>query len=129
MKKISIKKLQKKIEHIVRDYLIKTRNDGKCELCLNKATEADHCFSRTVKQLFFNLSNLTAICRGCHVKKTHRVKAYDLEVYEFVKNREGVLVYDKIFWIAKAHVPFPDWSKRQWLENKLKWAEGLSDQG
>lgn len=126
MKKISIKGLQRKTWKLVSVYIRKTANNGKCEMCRNKATQVDHCFSRRVKELFFNLSNLTALCGSCHTKKTYLMNAYDLKVYAFVEAREGKDVYDQMFWIAKAHKPFPKWSNREWLENKLEWAEGLS---
>jgi len=124
-KKIKIKALQKKIEYTIRDFLIKTRNNGLCEICKNKATEADHCFSRQCKELMFELGNLTAICKSCHLKKTHRVNAYDLIVYDHVWERGSGLEFESMRRVAERLRPFKDWSSRLWLEGKLKWAQKL----
>lgn len=115
-KRISVKGLQKKLEHLNRDYLKKIRGD-KCELCKeNKAVVADHCFSRKVRQLFFDRRNLTVLCGGCHFKKTHRINCVDLQIYELVKSREGEPAFFEMFKVSRYHKPFPEFSKRWYLE-------------
>lgn len=118
-RKISISGLQEKLEHLQRDILIPLRG-GKCELCgSTRNLVADHCFKRTIRQLFFERANLTILCNDqCHFKKSKRIGAVDLAVYQWVRMREGDKKFDSMQRIAERHEPFPSWSKRWWLENK-----------
>src|SRR3990167_1552036 len=120
-KKPSVKLLQKKLEHLQRDLLIKKR-DGKCEMCRStKNLIADHCFSRKVRQLFLDERNITILCNhNCHFKKTHRINNMDARILQHVRCREGDDAFEEMWDIAGSHKPFPNWSKRWWLNEKLK---------
>ena|SRR3990167_2947894 len=120
-RKISIKGLQRKLEHLQRDYLIKKRG-GKCEMCASKENLiADHCFSRKVRQLFLDERNITILCNDiCHFKKMYRINNMDARVLWHVRKREGERAFEEMWDIAGSHKPFPNWSKRWWLNEKLK---------
>ena len=115
-RKISIKGYQKKLEHMLRDKLIEERGRI-CELCrMERAEVADHCFSRKVRKLFFEPANLTILCHSCHFKKTNRMKSADLDIYTLVRLREGNEKFEEMYETARDHKPFPDFSKRWYLE-------------
>lgn len=123
---ISKKGLQKKIEHLIRDYLIKTRNNGVCELggCGKVATQADHCFSRLIRQIAFTPSNLTAVCAG-HNRAKKLNPLVQIAVEKHVCMREGTREFKRLQRIRFANKPFPKWNDWTWLEGQLKKAEAL----
>ena len=64
------------------------RRDKKCQLCgSQQILQADHCFSRTVKALFFDIRNMTLLCSGCHTKKTFTIKGHEKALDELVRER------------------------------------------
>lgn len=52
--------------------------------------DLDHCFSRDIKELFFETSNLTYLCKRHHQRKSMaKGGAVDHEVDEIVRRRVG----------------------------------------
>lgn len=86
---------------------------------------ADHCFSRRNRAIFYDPSNLSILCQSCHFLKTHRIKGADLGVYRLVEAREGKGEFKRLYDIAKLHRPFPDFSKRYYLEGIEKFIMDL----
>jgi len=117
MKKPSIKSFQRKLEHRLRDWVIK-RDGGKCQVCgARQNLVADHCFSRQVRQLFYWPENLTTLCSTDNFKKKlDGTKGIALKVYDIVQAREGESKFYEMYRIAQFHRAFPDFSKRYYLE-------------
>lgn len=101
------------------------RAGGRCELCKSDVDlQIDHCFSRSVKEIFYEPSNLTALCQVCHFQKTYHIRCRDLDVYAHVMNREGKDEYQRLKDLARAMKPFPDFNRRWWLELKMEESDG-----
>src|SRR3990167_5164953 len=101
-RKISIKGLQLKLEHRLRDWVIK-RDGGKCQVCGSRSNLlADHCFSRQVRELFYRPENLTCLCSNCNFqKKMDGTKGITLKVYDIVLFREGNEKFMDMYRIAR----------------------------
>ena|SRR3990167_10307770 len=129
-RKPSIKSFQKKLEHRLRELVIK-RDGGKCQVC--GSTEnliSDHCFSRQVRQLFYWPENLTCLCSNCNfLKKCDSTKGIALRIYDIVAAREGKSKFWEMRRIAMLHRPFPDFSKRWYLEGVENFIRGLENGG
>lgn len=94
---------------------------GRCELCgSDYELQIDHCFSRKVKEIFYDEANLTVLCRACHFQKSYHIKARDLDVYGRVIQREGQKEFNRLKDIAKLNGPYPDFNKRWYLESKIE---------
>ena len=88
-KKSKVKKLHKKAWDLIREIIL-NRAGFRCEICKSKDNlQVDHCFSRTCKLLYYDMANLTCLCKSCHFKKTYRQEVMDLRVYRLVEKREG----------------------------------------
>jgi len=121
MRKISIKGLKKKIWLVLRVKAVK-RDEHRCQVCGNSGPKAglqiDHCFSRRIGRLHFEIENLTTLCSRCHtIKSFQKGGSLDKQVDEIVRSREG---YGWWAWALKeSKKPFHDFSSRWWLEKKL----------
>lgn len=126
MRKITLKGLIKKNWDLCRK-IVRFRGNV-CELCESPyELQVDHCFSRKVKQLFYEISNLTLLCSSCHTKKSFNQEDLALRVFEHVENREGAKFY-KMREVAKRGGPFPDWSKVWYQEQEnIRLNEILSE--
>lgn len=99
-KKSPIKRVFNQAEEAMK--LAIKRRDRVCQMCGgSNILQVDHCFSRTVKQLFFDTSNLTLLCSGCHTMKTFCVKGMEKRVDDLVRARAGVAWWNKATEIAK----------------------------
>lgn len=70
------------------------RDKSRCQMCgatkeKGAIVQVDHCFSRTIKELFYSPKNGTVLCSGCHTQKTFNVKGMEKRVDDFVRRREG----------------------------------------
>ena len=71
-KVLSKKGMKNKIWLVLRQAAI-LRDGGKCQICYKKADlQVDHCFTRAIGRLHFDLSNLTTLCAKCHTSKSLR---------------------------------------------------------
>lgn len=100
-RKISRKGLIDQNWDLVRKIVIE-RDSGNCGLCKGAGNEVDHCFPRTVKQLFYDTRNLTLLCSDCHSNKTYRRYGMDIALYELVEEREGKKVFEELRNISKS---------------------------
>lgn len=117
MKKLSLKGWIRKNWDLCRE-IVRLRNNNGCELCGSIfELQVDHAFSRTKRQLFYEISNLTLLCSSCHTAKSFNQGDKVLEVFEHVEKREGVKFF-KNREIAKKNGPFGDWNKIWYQEQE-----------
>ena len=85
--------------------------------------QVDHCFSRSVKQLFTDPSNGTVVCGTCNRAKHYHQKGVDLAIYEIVKLREGEEKFNEMRTIAESLSASEVWKNITWLEEHIKKLE------
>ena len=135
-KKTKHKKLQEKAEGLWKD-IIKLRDGKRClvqahfpliDIQHGATYQADHCFPRSIKELFLDIDNGTMICNVCnwyksgcrgHFKRT-KSDIITQAVHELVRVNRGVATYQRLFEIAQSHRPFPHWSHIWWLEEQIE---------
>ena len=133
-KQSTIKKLQAHAERLWKEVCHK-RDGGECQvkkhfpnIAINHSNtfQIDHCFSRTIKELFLDLSNGTEICSTCNQAKgsgkisSSKKDAITIAVHEIVKKREGEDTYQRLLEIASRLANFKDWKNIEWLEMQIK---------
>lgn len=138
-KKSVAQKIRDKLETIIKK-IIYIRDGGVCQvqkhypnIAINhsEVKQVDHCFSRTIKELYFDLANLTLICSTCNgVKGSNKIAvskkdAITVAVHEIVKKREGEDVYNRLFEISSRLAHFPEWKNIAWLEKQIEIAEDI----
>lgn len=144
MKKASlVKRLQNKALDLAKQVVDKRDGEG-CQvqrhfpnIAINhsKVYQIDHCFSRTIKELFLDLANLTKICSTCNqVKGSGKIgaskkDAITIAVHEIVKKREGEDTYQRLLEIASRLADFKDWKNIEWLEMQIKILQQLLSEG
>lgn len=97
------------------------RDGGQCQICKKSGNEVDHCFPRTVKELFYDLRNLTLLCSYCHSHKTYRRYGMDIALYELVQEREGNKVFDELRRVSKSSKGgFRKWADFEYHEKVYK---------
>ena len=145
MKKVSkgsvIKKLQTQALDLCKEIVNKRDGDG-CQvkkhfpnIAINHSNtyQIDHCFSRTIKELFLDLANLTKICSTCNQAKgsgkisASKKDAITIAVHEIVKKREGEDTYQRLLEIASSLACFLDWRNIAWLEMQIKILTEMRD--
>jgi hypothetical protein len=129
-----IKKLQAKAEDLAKQVVHKRDGEG-CQvqihfpnIAINHSStyQIDHCFSRTIKELFLDLANLTKICSTCNQAKgsgkisSSKKDAITIAVHEIVKKREGIDTYNRLLEIASRLASFPEWRDISYLEMQIK---------
>ena len=129
-----IKKLQAQALDLAKEIVDKRDGEG-CQVQIHYPNIAinhsdtyqiDHCFSRTIKELFLDLANLTKICSTCNqVKGSGKIgaskkDAITIAVHEIVKKREGEDTYQRLLEIASRLADFKDWKNIAWLEMQIK---------
>lgn len=83
------------------------RRDKTCRICGSiEVRQADHCFTRSCKQLFLDVRNGTILCRACHSSKTFNVGATNKRVDELVKAREGEAWWEMAKQHADSHIHY-----------------------
>ena len=121
----TIKQLKKKCEQLWKKACFK-RDGRECQvkrfypeipLMHTDTLQVDHCFSRADKNLFLEMSNGTVVCSGCNFK--HNKKAR-LLIQKIVQQREGFERYAQMEATYLTLKGNPNFSKRWWLEQKLK---------
>ena len=133
-KKSVIKKLQAQALQLCKEIVNKRDGEG-CQvqihypnIAINHSNtyQIDHCFSRTIKELFLDLANLTKICSTCNQAKgsgkisASKKDAITIAVHEIVKKREGIDTYQRLLDIASRLASFPEWHNIGWLEMQIK---------
>jgi hypothetical protein len=133
-KKSIVKKLQAQALELAKAVVDKRDGDG-CQvqkhfpnIAINHSDtyQIDHCFSRTIKELFLDLANLTKICSTCNQAKgsgkisASKKDAITIAVHEIVKKREGEDTYQRLLEIASRLADFKDWKNIAWLEMQIK---------
>ena len=134
-----IKKLQAQAEALWKQVCHKRDGDG-CQVQIHfpriaikhsNIYQIDHCFSRTIKELFLDLANGTKICSTCNQAKgsgkisSSKKDAITIAVHEIVKKREGEDTYQRLLEIASSLASFQDWKNIEWLEMQIKILEEL----
>ena len=119
MKKKSVKSLHRKAWNLAREIIIK-RDKGKCVLCKEKGSDVDHLFSRRNKTIFYNISNLSLLCKGCHFSKTYGQGTVSYDLFKLVESREK----EKFNYLLKESsnktIPFRDFNKVWWLDEIIE---------
>ena len=140
-KKIStpkkIKRLQNKANRLWFDICI-LRDKNICQVKLkfphininhSDMIQVDHCFSRSFKRLFLEISNGTTVCQVCNSTKSGTQNrwfkansalrdAVTLAIFDIVKQREGG-VFDRMRGEVEQGGAFPEWRRVHWLEDKV----------
>lgn len=86
---------------------IKAR-DGRCVSCGSTAyLQCAHIHSRSYKSIRTNPDNAVALCRGCHVKFTHKPLEWRLFIDEMQPGlwddlADIALAYERVDWKAEA---------------------------
>jgi hypothetical protein len=97
------------------------RANGRCELCGSDVDlQVDHCFTRKCKEIYYDIDNLSCLCQRCHFEKTYHLRARDLDVYGLVAKREGDETFQRLRQVSRAHAPFPQFTKRWYLEEQIE---------
>lgn len=118
------KKLKKKASQLWKDYCA-LRDGKKCMVEQyfpehnrkhTQVYQADHCFSRAVKALFFHPSNSTMVCSACNMAKKYNVEQVKISIEKIVIDREGQERYDEMKQVAFVGGEFPHWDDISWLE-------------
>lgn len=127
------KKLQKRLEELWKQYCHKRDGPG-CQVekhfpCINifhtDIMQIDHCFSRTDKNLFFDVRNGTKICSGCNLAKAFDNKSVSRAIDDIVKMREGEEAFQEMRTINQSMAPGEKWKNVVWLETEIKRLETL----
>ena len=134
-----IKRLQNQAHKLWKEYCDK--RDGKgCQVQKHfpniairhsNTYQIDHCFSRTIKELFLDVANGTKICSTCNQAKgsgkisASKKDAITIAVHEIVKKREGEDTYQRLLEIASRLASFPQWRDINWLETQIKILQQL----
>ena len=93
--------------------------------------QIDHCFSRSIKELFIDVVNGTKICSTCNqIKGSGKIgaskkDAITVAVHEIVKKREGEDSYKRLLEIASSQATFLEWKNIAWLEEQKKILESM----
>ncbi len=134
-----IKKLQNQALSLWKEYCDKRDGEG-CQvkkhfpnIAINHSDtyQIDHCFSRTIKELFLDVANGTKICSTCNqVKGSGKISAskkdaITIAVHEIVKKREGEDTYQRLLEIASSLASFPEWRNIAWLETQIEILQSL----
>lgn len=129
-----VKRLQNKLEKIIKE-IVFMRDGGVCQVQANYPNikishsgclQMDHCFSRSIKELYYDLANLTLICSTCNAAKgSNRIAvtkrdAVTVAVHEIVKNREGEDTYNRLLEIGSGLCAFQEVNKVWWLEEQIE---------
>ena len=80
--------------------------------------QADHCFTRGNKHLFFEVANGTMVCSSCNMAKHYDNKSVKRAVDEIVKQREGVEKWEEMLACDMSMGPNVNWGKIWWLEEQ-----------
>lgn len=108
----------KKLEHLHRDYLILC-GFNKCCVCGRKTQLClEHCFSRDVKQLFFDLANHNIACRDCNYVKWRRPEqGVALKIHDLTCKNVGEKKYREMYQIAMKKKPMPEFRTVAYLDS------------
>ena len=78
--------------------------------------QADHCFTRSNKHLFFDIANGTVVCSSCNMAKHYDNKSVKRAVDEIVKAREGATKWNEMLECDMKMGPNHNWNKLWWLQ-------------
>lgn len=130
--KSKVKKLQKACEKMWKEACI-ARDGRKCKvkeyitgITHTEIIQVDHCFSRSIKALFLDVSNGTVVCSGCNMQKNFS-SGIDKIIDKIVRDREGVEKFDLMLKIALEHKPFKDFTNIEWLTSRLDYLTKTRD--
>ncbi len=141
-KKAKNKVLQVKAEKLMKE-IIALRDGNQCmvqkyypniKIAHSEVYQADHCFSRTIKELFLDLANLTMICSTCNAAKgsnkiaVSKRDAITVAVHEIVKKREGEDTYNRLLEVASGMSVFKQWGQVWWLEEQIAILEEIKSE-
>jgi|SRR3990167_606353 len=133
------KRLQNKAILLAREYCLE-RDGYRCQVQKNfpiialrhsEVLQLDHCFSRSIKELFLDAANLTIICSVCNQAKgsgkisASKKDAVTVAVHEIVKKREGMDTYNRLLEIASRKCAFKDWNNIKWLTIQIGILESM----
>jgi len=127
------KKLQKKAESLWKEVCL-FRDKRKCQVKQmfpgvkiphSNVIQVDHCFSRSNKNLFLQISNGTTVCSTCNMMKKNGLKGVDLLIYEIVSRREGVDRFMEMRELHQSGGANISWNKVWWLEEQIDILETI----
>ena len=100
LKKNATKKLLRKAMNLCEKEMKAAvhRRDKVCQLCKssNVSFDVDHFISRRNMATYFDINNLTLLCKSCHVKKSFGYQDYEMRVMDVVCEREGKDVCEEL---------------------------------
>jgi len=80
--------------------------------------QADHCFTRANKHLFYEPANGTMVCSGCNMAKHYDNKSVKRAVDIIVIGREGEEKFQEMMSIDMRKSANVNWNKVWWLEEQ-----------
>jgi len=136
-KRPRIKKLQNKLLTLWKSYCY-LRDGHHCQVQLTYPQvslphtliyQVDHCFSRSIKDLFTDPANGTVVCSSCNRGKFFRHKGLDVLIQEIVINREGREKFNQMLKTARSN-PSGNWKRAGWVEEQIDiMSQKISDLG
>lgn len=128
VKKVDTKKLKRQAEEMWKAIAILRDGIGcqvlkhypQIDVVHTDVYQVDHCFSRSNRNLFFDISNATVVCSSCNMLKGYDCKAIDVAIHEIVRKREGDDIYERMKEIAMSRSANVNFSKRWWLEEQVE---------
>lgn len=94
--------------------------------------QADHCFSRANKNLFFHPKNGTIVCATCNRAKHYKSKSVDRAIDTIVRVREGEEEFKEMVLTDQRKSICKGWGKIWWIEEVVEelenYFENLRDQ-
>ena len=139
MAKSKVKSLQNKAEKLWKIYCL-MRDGDECQVKVhfseiavnhNEILQVDHCFSRSIKELFLDVCNGTVVCRTCNMIKgsgkigASKKDAITVAIHEIVKKKYGQDTYNRMLEIASSMAVFPSWKNISYLEEQIQILEEL----
>ena len=89
--------------------------------------QADHCFTRANKFLFYDVCNGTMLCAGCNMAKHYDNKSVKRAVDIIVIKREGEEKFQDMMAIDMRKSANYDWNKVWWLEEQQEILNKIKD--
>ena len=128
IKLLSIKRLQNTALNLWKDICF-IRDGRQCQvqkyfpqlkIAHSEVLQVDHAFSRKDKNLFLEVSNGTVVCSSCNRLKHFQFKNIHRLIDQIVISREGQSKFNEMQRINESGQPNIGWSKRYWLEEKIR---------
>lgn len=123
-KKSKAQKLRDKAWELCKK-IVSERDGRKCQIChdTENQLQLDHCFSRKISRIHYDIANLGFLCATCHCHKSFENNSNKYRVYELTRKREGNKKFEEMMAIADEMGAFPEINRVWWLEELIETLE------